>query len=306
MINEKTANVLKVRAFVLKKARSWFEDNNYVEVQAPILIPALSRSSTSFRLKYYDRSAYLTKGFLPYGRAFAEKLGKVYTITPSFRYEKVRTRRHLSEFWRVEAVQKGSLGQIIDAQEDLVTFVCSSLGDFKETVLSFNRSWRDFEKFQKPFDRVTYDEAIEILQKDRHHVWWGQEIDWRLERILSLKFDKPFFVTKIPFCSETLFGESDSRVPEVSLYADLLAPEGYGEIASSLQMVSGSEAMIERLREAEVSRKNREWFSSFFLSSSPRFSGFALGVERLLQWICKLPEIKEATAFPRTEDAIYP
>jgi asparaginyl-tRNA synthetase len=305
MIADRTVQVLKVRALLLQKARRWFENNGYTEVQAPILTPAQSKSPNAFRLKYYSKNAYLTKGFLPYGKALAEKLGKVYTIAPSLRKEQ-STGRHLNEYWRIEAIQESGLSEIIDVQEDLVAFICGCLGELKETLGCFNRSVDDLEKIRKPFSRFTYDEVIKILQEDGHKIWWGQEIDWQLERHLSLKLDAPIFITKNPFSLDTFLSARDSARPELSLSADLLAPEGYGEIASSTQMISGQKELVERLTQAEISPKDQSWFSNFFKSTFEPCSAFALGVERLLQWLCKLPDIKEATAFPRTMDTIYP
>ena len=307
MIDKKTVDLLKVRAFLLKKARSWFDNNGYIEVQAPILVPALGESPNSFEVKYYDKRAYLTKGFLPYGKVFANKLGKVYTVTPSFRKEQPN-KRHLTEYWRMEVVQHCDLENIMTIQEELIAFICSSLAsEFKETLDCFNRSYRDLAKVQKPFKQLTYDEAIDVLQNDGYEIVWGQEIDWELEQHLSLKFDKPFFIWKYPYGPETFSSKADPEKPELSLYADLLAPEGYGEIASSLQMITQKETMLQLMKEAGLNNNDQTWFLSFMQSSfSEPCSAFAIGIERLLQWICKLSNIKKTIAFPRSSDNIYP
>ncbi len=307
MIDKKTVDLLKVRAFLLKKARSWFDNNGYIEVQAPILVPALGESSNSFEVKYYDKRAYLAKGFLPYGKVFADKLGKVYTVAPSFRKEQP-SKRHLTEYWRVEVVQHCDLENIMSVQEELIAFICSSLAfEFRETLDCFNRPYSDLAKVQKPFKQLTYDEAIDVLQNDGCEIVWGQEIERELERHLSLKFDKPFFIWKYPYGPETFFSKADPEKPELSLYADLLAPEGYGEIASSLQMVTQKETMIQLMKEAGLNNNDQTWFLSFMQSSfSEPCSAFAMGIERVLQWICKLSHIKEAIAFHRAPDNIYP
>ncbi len=307
MIDKKTVDLLKVRAFLLKKVRSWFDNNGYIEVQAPILVPALGESPNSFEVKYYDKRAYLTKGFLPYGRVFAGKLEKVYTITPSFRKEQP-SNRHLTEYWRMEAVQHCDIDEIMRVQEELISCICLSLRvGLLETLEGFNRSFSDLAKIRKPFRRLTYDEAIDILQKDGYNICWGQEIDWELEQHLSHNFDKPFFIWKYPYGSETFFSKTDPDNPELSLYADLLAPEGYGEIASSLQMITQKETMLQLMKEAGLNNNDQTWSLSFMQSSfSEPCSAFAIGIERLLQWICKLSNIKKTIAFPRSSDNIYP
>lgn len=305
-MDNRTVDLLKVRAFLLKKARNWFDNAGYVEVQAPILVPGLGESTNSFEVKYFDKRAYLTKGFLPYGMVFAGKLGKVYTTTPSFRKEHP-SKRHLTEYWRVEVVQHCDLENIMTVQEELIAFVCNSLAsEFKETLDSFNRPCMEMANVQKPFKRLTYDEAIDDLQNDDYEIEWGQEIEWKLEQHLSLKFNKPFFLWKYPCSSETFFSKTDPEKPELSLYADLLAPEGYGEIASSLQMVTRKETMIQLMKEAGLNYDNQVWFLSFMRSCSEPCSGFAIGIERMLQWICKLSNIKKGIAFPRLSDNIYP
>jgi len=233
-------------------------------------------------------------------------MGKVYTTTPSFRKEQT-SKRHLIEYWRMEVVQHCNLENIMTVQEELVTFVCSSLAtEFNETLGCFNRSYSEMANVQKPFKRLTYDEAIDVLQKDGYEIEWGQEIDWKLEQHLSFKFDKPFFIWNYPCSSETFFSKTDPENPELSLYADLVAPGGYGEIGSSLQMVTRKKTMIQLMKEAGLNNNDQVWFLSFMGPCSEPCSGFAIGIERTLQWICKLSNVKKAVAFPRFSDNIYP
>ena len=298
--------MIKARALLLKFARKWFDDKGCIEVQAPILTPALGQLPDSFKVRYFDKTAYLSGGFLPYGLVFAGKLKKVYTIAPGFRKEQ-ENKRHLTEYWRIESVQNCDLKQIMKEQEELTACICSSLSSaFSEMPEKFNRYSRDLAKIETPFDRLTYDEAIDILQNDGYRVFWGQRIDTDLEQHISLKFDRPFFIWKYPYGPETLLSKTYSQNPEISLSADLLAPEGYGEIASSLQMLLEKETVLKLMKEEGVGYKDRTWFINFFQSCSDPLSGFALGVERLLQWICKLPDIKETVAFPRTAASLYP
>ena len=305
--NEKTKAVLKVRAQLLKEARNWFDKKGYTEVQGPIIIPAVGDWPVSFEVKYFGKKAYLTKGLQPYANFFAASLGKIYTIAPSFRMEKSRTPRHLTEYWRMEVFEHCDLDNIITTQEELIAHLCRCLSkDNEETLKCFNRSVSDLAEIQKPFHRLTYEEAIDILQGDGFDILWGQKIDWKLEKYLSHKFKKPFFIWKFPCSIETFFYETVPEKPELSLSADLLAPEGYGEIASGAQMTTEKEIMLEKMKEEKIDIKDQEWCLNFMEDSSVPNSGFATGIERLIQWVCKLSHIKEATAFPRLPDNIYP
>lgn len=306
MISEKTACVLKVRDFLLKRARSWFEDNGYFEVQTPILTPALGKRAGSFEVKYFDGKAYLSNGFLPYGLILTHKLKKVYTITPSFREEQEST-RHLAEHWRIESFKDCSLEDIMKIQEALVKHIFSSIPTETREWLGELGGTPDysFAKIKMPFHRLTYDQAVDILQRDLCEIFWGEEINPQLEKHLSCRLDRPTFISKYP-CSENIFSEKVPENPALSLCADLIAPEGYGEIASSLQMQMNKTYLRELLKDMGIYKRDRDWFLSFIQSSDNAYSGFAMGVERLLQWICKLPDIKEVTAFPRTANSLYP
>ena len=297
--------MLKVRAHLLKKARDWFDSNNYVEVQPPILVPALDEAPNALIVNNLDKSMFLAKGFLPYGRAFADGLERVYTIMPAFRIEQPSS-RHLVEYWRLEVVECCDLKEIMSIQEQLVAYLCHYLLEVEETLECFNRSGKDLARMQAPFSRLTYDKAVESLQSDGYKICWGQEINWELERHLSLKFDKPFFIWKYPLSSETFFSKTDPEQPALALYADLIAPEGYGELASSLQMITKKEVMLQRLRQAGVNSAGQNWFMELTQSRSGSCSGFAIGVERMLQWICKLPDIRETIAFPRSASNCFP
>jgi asparaginyl-tRNA synthetase len=305
-MDKRTIDLLKVRAFIQKKAREWFDDFGFIEVQGPILIPALSESPNSLEVKYFEKKAYLTKGFLPYGMGFANSLGKVYTIAPGFRKEQTDN-RHLVEYWRLEAVNICDLKEMMALQEKLVAYLFQSLISLEGTLNCFQRTSKELARVQAPFIRLSYGEALKILELDGYKIFWGEEIDWKLEHHLSFKFDTPFFVWKYPISGQTNFSQPDTEKSELSSCADLIAPEGYGEIASSLQMVTTKENFDQFLKDSEISIEDQIWLSGFFQSYDGRpYSAFAIGLERLLQWVCKLADIKEATAFPRLQNEIYP
>jgi len=307
MLDEKTVNVIKIRAKMLDAARCWFNHNGFVEVHGPTIIPAVGDRPGSFEVKYFDEKAYLSQGLQPYASAFLEKIGKIYTIAPTFRAERSSGQRHLTEYWRIEVAQQCELDTIIRSQEELVVHVCHVLSkELAEMLRSFNRSPKDLAEVQSPFRRLTYDQAIGILQTDGFDVSWGQKIYWELENHLSLKFNQPFFITKFPIDGETYFHESDPKRRELTLSVDLIAPEGYGEIGSGAQIIDEKKVMLRKMEEEKIKSSDQQWYLSLMQYSSGSHSGFAIGVERIIKWICKLQNIKEATAFPRFSESIYP
>jgi asparaginyl-tRNA synthetase len=307
LFNEKTIAVLKVRACLLDIARCWFKENDYLEIQGPTIIPAVGNWPSYFEVKYFDKKAYLAQGLQPYATAFASGLGKVYTIAPTFRAEKTKTKRHLTEYWRIEVAQKCGLDTLTEFEEKLITHVCQNLAkQIPQTLKSFNRSPEDLEKIQAPFPKLTYDEAIETLQKDGFNIFWGQKLEWEMENHLSLMFNQPFFILKFPMNPETFFHKSDPEESERTLSADLLAPEGYGEMGSSAERLTEKKALAEKMSEEKVDQADQRWYLSFMQSKPFLHSGFVIGLERLVQWICKLKNIEEATAYPRQYDSIYP
>ncbi len=305
--NEKNIAILKIRSTILNAARCWLNQHNYTEVQGPTIIPAVGDWPTHFEVKYYDKKAYLAQGLQPYTNAFVASLGKVYTIAPTFRAEKAKTQRHLSEYWRIEVAQQCDLDTIIEVQEKLVTHICYELSkETTEELKCLKRNISDLAKIRTPFPQLTYDEVIDKLQREGFNLFWGQKIDWELENHLSLKFNQPFFITNFPVDVETLFHKSNPEKPELTLSADMLAPEGYGEISSCLQMLTEKKVISKRMAEEDIHFEDQAWYLSLIDSTSFPRSGFAIGLERFIQWICKLEYIKGATAFPRLYGSYFP
>jgi asparaginyl-tRNA synthetase len=305
--NETKIAIIKIRAKLLHAARCWCNQNDYVEVHGPTIIPAVGDWPSSFEVKYFDKKAYLVQGLQPYANSFVASLGKIYTIAPAFRAEKLSTRRHLTEYWRIEVAQQCDLDRLIGFEEAMVEHVCQSLSkQTPETLSCFQRSTEDFAKVKAPFPKLTYDEAVDLLQSDGFNVNWGQKLSWKMEKHLSLKFTIPFFITKFPLSIETFFNKSDPERPELTLSADLLAPEGYGEIGSSVQRITDKNVLSQKMTEENIDPKDQKWCLNFMPNNSLPHSGFAIGVERLIQWTCKLTHVKEATAFPRLPDHVYP
>jgi asparaginyl-tRNA synthetase len=191
--------------------------------------------------------------------------------------------------------------------QSLISYVCNTLAtEAVKELEPLHRSIEDLSRMTTPFPRLTYDQAIELLQKDGHKVQWGQELSWELEKNLSLRFDQPFFITEFPISAQTFFHKEHPQRTELTLSVDLFAPEGYGEIGGGGQNISEGDALLERMSELEIDSTDQQWYLSLRRLSSVANSGFAIGLERLVQWICKLEHIKDATMFPRTYDSIYP
>ena len=306
-LNEKTVATIKIRAKVLQAARCWLDQNGYVEVQGPTLIPAVGDWPGYFEVKFFDTKAYLTQGLQPYANVFVASLGKVYTVAPTFRAEKLTSKRHLAEYWRIEVAQKGELDSTIEVQEKLVSHICHIIAkEASQELECCKRSAEDLAKVQAPFPKITYDEAIEVLQEDGFDVCWGQKLDWELEKYLSLKFVQPFFITKFPLSIETFFHESDPEKLELTLSADLLAPEGYGEIAGGGQMIDDKKVLLKKMIEENIEAEGQEWYMHFVKHDLVPRSGFVIGLERLIQYTCKLSNIRNTSKFPRLINSIYP
>ena len=297
--SEKMQTILRVRAKILQAVRNWFERHGFIHVQTPILVPVSQElESSSFRVQYFDKEAHLAQGACPYLEAFMARLGKVYTIAPAFRAERSSTKRHLTEFWRVEClVPLHNLADIMEVLEMLITDVCRYLA--KEATEELHILKRDLSSINLPFPRISYNEAIEILQEDGTSLFWGEEIEPEPEEHLSEMFHRPFFISHFPMGAQTISFKSCPQKTELALVADLLAPEGYGEIATCGEMIDDFEELLRRLEIAEIHEKNYKWHIDLKKSVPHPYSGFAIGIERLLMWICGLRHINETTLFPR-------
>lgn len=307
MLDEKAVKVIKIRACLLDAARSWFNHNHYVEVQGPTIIPAVGDWPGYFEVKYFDKKAYLAQGLQPYADDFVASFGQVFTITPSFRVEKYETKRHLTEYWRIEVAQRCNLNTLIRVQEELLSHICHRLIDeVKEELKLLRGSIENLANVNPPFPKLSYDDVIDTLQKDGYNIIWGQKLDWDLEKHLSFKLNSPFFITEFPIGIQSLFYKSHPEKPGVTLSADLCAPEGYGEIGGGGQMVDEKKVLLKKMSEEKIDPNDQRWYLNLRRLDVVPNSGFMIGVERLIQWVCKLEYISEALAFPRTSDIIYP
>ena len=307
--SDKMRSILRVRAVVLSAVREWFDEHGFTEVHVPSLTSAaVEGGATLFEVKYFDQKAYLTQSWQLYAEALIASVGSIYTIAPSFRAEKSRTRRHLTEYWHVEAEAPWcDLNCIIGVEERLLSHIVATLVEKCKTELAlFERKLEDLEKVKPPFERVTYDQAFKMIGEEKSGIKWGDDLGYEQEKLLTVKFDRPFFVTHYPKKAKALYHLPDPSNPEVTLSVDCLAPEGYGEITGGGQRIENYDALLARIREEGLDPKSYEWYLDLRKFGSITHSGFGLGLERVVSWVCRLDHIRDAIAFPRLINRIYP
>ncbi len=302
--------ILTIRSRVIQLIREWFTSRGYKEFQSPIFTSsAVEGGATLFPVKYVDGSTvYLTQSWQLYAEAAIASLGKIFTIAPSFRAEKSRTRRHLTEYWHVEAeIPFCDIEGLMKEEEELISFLCQNVAkEFEKELKELGRDPKDLLKVKPPFPRITYKEAIEILQKSGVKVKYGDDLGADEEKILASKFDIPFFVMFYPKGIKAFYHKLHPEDKSVTLSVDLLAPEGIGEIIGSGQRCDSYEELIERIKEENLDPKSYEWYLDLRKYGSVVHSGFGLGLERFLMWILKLDHIRDAIAFPRLINRVYP
>ncbi len=302
----KMRNTLLIRKEVLRAAEEWFIKNGFVRFEGPTFVgTAVEGGATLFEVPYFNKKAYLTQSSQFYLEAAIFAFENVYTIQPSFRAEKSRTRRHLTEFWHAEAEMAwADLNGMMDVAESLTRYISQKVVERAGHILeALNRK---FEPPDNRFPRITYDEAIEIARKKEVSIEWGDDLGTETERVISLEFDLPVFITKYPKKAKAFYHKPDPKRPDVVLCADLLAPEGIGEIIGGGQRINSEEELLMRLREENLNPSNYKWYLDLRKYGSVPHSGFGLGIERTIRWIAGLPHIRNAIPFPRTPTRLYP
>jgi len=294
-----------IREKLLHLAREYFQVNGWHEVSPPIVVAtAVEGGATLFEIRYFDDSkAYLSQSAQLYLEALIFSLGKVWSLTPSFRAEKSRTKRHLAEYWHLEAEAAWyKFEENLRVQEELIAYVVKGLlnDELAQEILQEFRGDLDIlEAVKLPFKRVTYDEAIDILQSKGVNIKWGDDIGADEERVISEEIGELFFLTHFPSHLKAFYVKLDEKRPEVCLAADLLAPEGYGEIIGGSEREDNIEILIERIKREGFDPTNYQWYLDLRRYGSVPHSGFGLGIERLLWWILKLDHIRDTLPFPR-------
>jgi asparaginyl-tRNA synthetase len=305
---EQTA-VSRIKASLLRGAREWYHENDYVEVTPPIITGVAPEGSTTlFQVKYYDRIAYLSQSAQFYLESLIYSLERVWALTPSFRAEKSRTPRHLAEYWHMEmeAAWMDNEGNM-KVQEELVTaMVRNALTECPDEFKLLKRDINPLKKIEPPFERMKYDEVMEYLQKKGHAISWGSDLGAVEERTLTIDREIPMFVVNYPKELKPFYMKENPDDPRTYKNSDLLAPEGFGEIIGGSERETDNALIMERLREKGEDTKSYEWYLDLRKYGSVPHSGFGLGMERIVTWVCKLDHIRDATPYPRTVARVYP
>jgi asparaginyl-tRNA synthetase len=301
--------IMRIRARFIDEARRWLIDRGYLEVQMPILVTAaVEGGSTLFEVKYFDQKAYLTQSWQLYAEAMISGVGKAFTLAPSFRAEKSRTRRHLTEYWHLEVEAPWmDLEGLMHLEEDLVSHVCQRVREqMSDELRLVGRDPEQLANVTVPFPRIRYDDAVEIIKRSRRSFKWGADMGYEEEKVLTESFDKPFFVTHFPKGVKAFYHMPDPENPKLTLSTDLLAPEGYGEITGGGQRIHDLKQLLDRIKEDGLKPKDYKWYIDLRRYGTAPHSGFGMGIERSLSWICKLEHIRDAIAFPRLINRIFP
>ncbi|MEM2020601.1 MAG: asparagine--tRNA ligase [Zestosphaera sp.] len=302
--------LLKIKHTVIQALKDWLLKDGWWETTPPILTgSAVEGGATLFEVKYFDKIAYLSQSAQLYLEVLIFPLNKVWALTPSFRAEKSRTRRHLSEYWHLEVEAAWyDMDDMMGVAEGLVSHaVAKTIEERKDELKLLNRDISKLESaLHPPYPKVTYDEALEILARKGFNIGWGEDYGADEEKALTEEFDKPFFVTHFPKRIKAFYMKEDPKRPEVVLGFDLLAPEGYGEVIGGSQREDDYEKLYNRVLMEGLDFKDYEWYLDLRKYGSVPHSGFGLGIERLVMWIAGIEHIRDAVPFPRWRERIYP
>ncbi|HUO34670.1 MAG TPA: asparagine--tRNA ligase [Candidatus Acidoferrum sp.] len=304
------AAILRIRAEAELAARNYMDSQGYTLTDAPIFTPAACEGTTTlFEVNYIDdQKAYLTQSGQLYVEATAAALGKVYAFGPTFRAEKSKTRRHLTEFWMLEPeAAYAHLEDMIQLGEGLVSAIVQSVVKNRARELAaLQRDIAKLEKITPPFPRISYDDAIKVLQKSGNPAKWGDDFGGDEETIISKEFDKPVIIHRYPTAMKAFYMATDPARPDLSLSFDMIAPEGYGEIIGGGERQSDYDTLIRRIREHNLPEESFQWYLDLRRYGSVPHSGFGLGLERTVAWICGTEHIREVIPFPRMLYRVYP
>lgn len=301
--------IMTIRSEIMKGMEDFLAQREFLRIDSPILTPSAAEGTSNlFETEYFESKAYLSQSGQLYNEAAALAYGKVYCFGPTFRAEKSKTRRHLTEFWMLEPEMAFYTHEDnMKLQEELISYLVQRvLENRKEELEILGRDTKRLEQVKAPFPRITYDEALEILKEENLEIPWGEDFGAPHETAIASRFDKPVFVEKYPVEAKAFYMEPDPNRPEVVLAADLLAPEGYGEIIGGSQRISDYNLLLQRIKEHNLPLEAMEWYLDLRRYGSVPHSGFGIGVERTVAWICGLEHVRETIPFARMLNRIYP
>src|SRR3984893_9768239 len=294
--------IIRVRHEVIRAIRDYFDSHGFTLVDTPILTPAACEGTTTlFEVNYFEEKVFLTQSGQLYNEADAMAFGKVYCFGPTFRAEKSKTRRHLTEFWMVEPeMAYATLDDVKRVAEELIVFVVNRVLDNRQSELqALERDISKLEAIRAPFPRISYDEAVKTLQGKKSEIQWGGDLGGMDETLIVEDYDRPVMIDRYPTQVKAFYFEPDPNRPEVVLGVDVIAPEGYGEIIGGGQRIHNLDLLLQRLEEHHLPREAFEWYIDLRKYGTVPHSGFGLGVERFVAWMCGLEHIRETIAFPR-------
>jgi len=301
--------ILRVRSEVIRACREYLDGHGFLAFDAPILTPAACEGTTTlFPVRYFDETAYLTQSGQLYAEAGAMAFGKVYCFGPTFRAEKSKTRRHLTEFWMVEPeVAFAGLDEDMDLAEDFLVHVVQAVLERRGRELrALDRDLAPLERVRKPFPRITYNEALDVLRGKGFAVGWGDDLGGDEETALSSEFDRPVMVHRYPVEAKAFYMKADPADPRLALCVDVLAPEGYGEIVGGGQREDEAGTLEAKIRAHGLPAEVFDWYVDLRRYGSVPHAGFGMGVERCVAWLCGLHHVRETIPFPRMLERLRP
>lgn len=306
--------IMRIRAEIIRAVRHYFDSHGFTLIDAPIFTPnACEGTSNLFETEYFDEKAYLTQSGQLYMEAGAAAFGKVYCFGPTFRAEKSKTRRHLTEFWMVEPeVAFMDLYEDMDLAEDFVCFIVQQVLQNRRAELELlERDISKLEAIQKPFPRITYDEAIELIRQhgpepEHKNFPWGEDFGGDEETIISSQFDRPVFIHHYPTEVKAFYMKPDPHNPKLALNVDMIAPEGYGEVIGGGQREDDLDVLISKIEAHGLPMEAFDWYLDLRKYGSFPHAGFGLGIERTVSWICGLHHVRETIPFPRLMERLRP
>lgn len=307
--SRKQVALMRVRAEIIRAMRNFLDNREFVLVDAPILTPAACEGTTTlFEVNYFDDKAYLSQSGQLYNEAAAMALGKVYCFGPTFRAEKSKTRKHLTEFWMLEPeVAYAELDDVMDLAEDFIVHIIARILENKQEELKvLERDTKPLEKIQKPFPRVSYDEVVRLFKEWGHNFEKGNDLGASEETLIGKKFNRPVMIHRFPVNLKAFYMKPDPTAPHLALSVDMIAPEGYGEIIGGGQRLDDLNLLEQRINEHKLSKEAFEWYLDLRRYGSVPHGGFGLGIERTIAWLAGREHIRECIPFPRMLYKIYP
>ncbi|OFW14424.1 MAG: asparagine--tRNA ligase [Acidobacteria bacterium RIFCSPLOWO2_12_FULL_66_10] len=308
--SERQHAILRIRHEIINAVRDFFNGRGFILADTPIFTPAACEGTTTlFPAQYFDdQTAYLTQSGQLYNEANAMALGRVYCFGPTFRAEKSKTRRHLTEFWMVEPeVAYADLNDVMNLAEDLVVSVVARVLETRRRELTIiERDITKLESVQKPFPRISYDDAVSTLKAKGLPIEWGGDFGGPDETVLSEQYDRPVMVHRYPAAIKAFYMKPDPERPDLALGVDVLAPEGYGEIIGGGERLANLDLLLQRIRDHKLPQEAFEWYLDLRRYGTVPHGGFGMGIERVVSWICKLDHVRETIPYPRMLNRLYP